>query len=195
MDYVKLIEAIVRIVMRNNPAHGYEHVMRVRKLALQIASRVPNADKEVVELAALLHDIGRNLYTPENHATRSAMIARELLTALGYPKEKLQRVVNAIEAHSYSGGAEPNCIEGEILSDADKLDALGAVGLARVFMYSGQTGRGLKDSIAHIKSKLLKLPNLMKTEEGKKLAQERVKLVKEFLKHLETELNSLNLAN
>ena len=108
---------------------------------------------------------------------------------MGYSESKVRVIVEAISTHSYSAGREPQLLEAKILSDADKLDALGAVGIARVFLYSGAIGRGIEDSIAHIKTKILKLPDLMKTPEGRELALKRVKVVMEFIKCIEEELN------
>lgn len=101
------------------------------------------ADLEVLALAALLHDIARPLEDSgkvEDHALEGARIARRYLRSLGYPEDKVEAVAHAIEAHRFSRGPEPATLEAKILSDADKLDAIGAVGIARVFMYSGSMG-------------------------------------------------------
>jgi len=188
LSLVNLIEKIVRNVVGKDPVHGWPHVKRVLEIARWIALKHPEADLEVIEMAALLHDISRNGYEVEDHAMQSAIIAKELLTALGYPKDKLQKVVSAIETHSYSSGRKPDTIEGMILSDADKLDALGAIGIARVFMYSGILGRSLEESVSHFKSKILKLPEKMMTNEGREEALRRLRIVENFIKELEFEL-------
>lgn len=193
---VKVVEELVKSVMSSDPVHGYPHVERVRRLALSIASNYPGVDMEVVEVAALLHDIGRNAPPTEgDHAARSARVAKVLLEALGLPAGKVELVVEAISTHSYSRGKEPVSTEAKILSDADKLDALGAVGIARVLMYSGALGRSLEDSIAHFKSKILRLPELMKTEVGREEAERRARIVREFVKALEEELGLPQLNN
>jgi len=186
---IDIVAELVRNVMSSDPVHGYPHVMRVRKLALQLAAHYESIDREVVELAALLHDIGRSGPSMTDHAFTSARVAGLLLRAMGYSESKVRVIVEAISTHSYSAGREPQLLEAKILSDADKLDALGAVGIARVFLYSGAIGRGIEDSIAHIKTKILKLPDLMKTPEGRELALKRVKVVMEFIKCIEEELN------
>jgi len=186
---VELIERLIKLIMPPNPCHGVDHVLRVRDLALTIAEKVREpVDREVLELAALLHDIGR-LSTETNHAERSAEIARILLELAGYPRDKIDMVVNATLAHSYTSRVEAVSIEAKILSDADKLDALGAVGVARVFAYSGEKGRSIEDSIQHFYSKILNLVDTMHTDEAKRIAYERHKFVREFLSRLLQELS------
>jgi len=187
---VDVIVELVKNVMSSDPVHGYPHVVRVRKLALHIASYYNEVDKEVIELAALLHDIGRSGPGSADHAFTSAKVAELLLKSMKYPEDKVKVIVEAISTHSYSASREPQILEAKILSDADKLDALGAVGIARVFLYSGAIGRGIEESIAHIKTKILKLPDLMKTPQGRELALERVKIVRDFIKCIEKELES-----
>ena len=192
MDIVSIVETIVRISMPRDSCHGYEHVERVRRLCRYIARKLMEkgieVDLEVLELAALLHDIGRNI-SEERHAIVSAEIARQILNSLGYSKDKIEKVVKAILAHSYSARIKPETIEGAILSDADKLDALGAIGIARVFMYGGAKGRSIEDSIKHIEEKILKLPDLMYTEPGRELAKKRVEFVRQFLDAIRRELS------
>ncbi len=185
--YVRIIESIVRNIMSNDPIHGFPHVERVRRLALWIAKHYPQVDVEVVEIASLLHDIARSSREGD-HALKSAEVAQLILSALGYPKDKIEKVVEAIATHSFSAGRTPKSLEAKILSDADKLDALGAIGIVRVFMYSGAIGRSIEDSLEHFRIKILRLPNLMMTEVGRKEALRRVKVVKDFIKTLEEEL-------
>lgn len=182
------IARIVREVMSDDPVHGWPHVERVRAIALEIAKSYEGVDVEALEVAALLHDIARNGVRSGDHALRSAEVARRILELAGWPEERIDKVVDAILAHSYSAGREPTTLEGEILSDADKIDALGAIGVARALMYGGAIGRGLEETLEHMRSKLLRLPSLMRTEVGKKIAEERVKYVELFIKQLEAEL-------
>jgi len=192
MNVVKVVEAVAKMIMPREPGHGWDHVERVRTLSRIIAAELGDGvDTEVLELAAILHDVGRAL-SPENHAEASARFAERLLKALGYPRDRIERVVDAIRTHSFSSGGKPRSIEAAILSDADKLDALGAIGVARVFMYSGAHGRGIEESVRHFHEKILKLPNLMLTEPGKRIAEERVKIVRLFLEGLEKELRDLS---
>ena len=192
MDVVGVVEAVARMVMPREPGHGWDHVERVRALSRIIAEELGGGvDTEVLDIAAILHDVGRAL-SPENHAEASARFAERLLRALGYPEDRIGRVVEAIRSHSFSSGRRPRSIEAAILSDADKLDALGAVGIARVFMYSGAHGRGIEESIRHFYEKILKLPSLMLTKPGRRMAEERVRIVKLFLEELEKELRDLS---
>lgn len=184
---LEAVSGLVKLLMPPDPVHGIGHIERVVKIACQIANSYKNVDHEVLLLAAHLHDIGR-ISEPENHAVRSASIAKYLLRVLEYPEDKIEKVVDAVLAHSYSSRYESMSLEARILSDADRLDALGSIGLARVLMYSGELGRELNEVIEHIKLKLLKLPEAMHTDEGKVEAERRVKIIKEFLEnlHLET---------
>ncbi len=184
----EVVRDLVKGLMPSDPVHGYPHVERVLKIARRLAEGLKGVDTEVLELAVLLHDLGRKSGAPGNHAEKSARLAESLLKALGYPEDRVKRVVEAIIAHSFTSGVKPKSLEAMILSDADKIDALGAVGIARVLMYSGAIGRGLEESIQHFKVKILKLPSYMYTEKGREEALKRVKLVKEFVEALEGEL-------
>jgi uncharacterized protein len=186
-ELVAAVEELVRLVMPEDPVHGFGHVARVLELACRFAEGYSGVDYEVLQLAALLHDVGR-VSGVENHAARSAQVARALLKLAGYPEDRIERVVEAIVSHSYSHGRRAESLEARILSDADKVDALGAIGLVRVFMYSGTLGRGLEDSLDHIRSKILRLPQLLYTEEARREAEGRVRLVVEFLENIEREL-------
>jgi len=177
--------------MGDDEAHGYPHIERVEKLALWIANHYKNrVDKELLLISVLLHDIGR--FAPKanevNHAVISAEIAEKILRCLGYPEDRISLVKDIIKSHSYSLNIEPKNIEAKILSDADKLDALGAIGIARAFMHSARFNRSLRDSLNHFKEKIVKLPNLMYTEVARKEAMRRLKIVLNFIKSLEGEL-------
>ena len=189
MNLISVIEEIVKSVMPTEPVHGFPHVVRVLRLTESLSKNYEGIiDKEALVIAALLHDIGRLGNDEKNHAEASARVANSLLTLLGYPEKKKKLVIEAIRAHSFSSGIYPESLEAKILSDADKLDALGAIGIARVFMYSCEEGRGLEESINHFREKILKLPDLMNTPEGKEEALRRVKIIKEFLDELMREI-------
>jgi len=188
---ITTVKSLVKIIMGNDEAHGYPHIERVEKLALWIASHYENqVDKELLLISILLHDIGR--FTPKanevNHAVVSAEIAEKILRCLGYPEDRISLVKDIIKSHSYSLNIEPKNIEAKILSDADKLDALGAIGIARVFIHSARFNRSLIDSLNHFKEKIVKLPSLMYTEVARKEAMKRLKIVLDFIKSLEEEL-------
>lgn len=170
--------------------HGFSHVKRVFNLCLHIGG-AEGADLEILALAALLHDIARPLESSgkvKDHAIEGARIARQYLKSMGYPAERAEAVAHAIEAHRFSGGPEPRTLEAKILSDADKLDAIGAIGVARVFMYSGEHGRSIEDSLAHFEEKILQLKELMYTETAKELARERHRFTEEFVERLRREI-------
>jgi uncharacterized protein len=188
---VLAVEELVKLIMPEDPVHGFGHVARVLELACRFAEGYSGVDYEVLQLATLLHDVGR-VSGVENHAARSAQIARAVLELAGYPKERVEKVVEVIVSHSYSHGQKAESLESKILSDADKVDALGAIGLVRVFMYSGTLGRDLENSLDHIRSKILKLPQLLHTEEARREAERRVKLVMEFLENLEREIGTVS---
>jgi len=174
--------------MLGEGSHGLSHTIRVLDLALQIG-RVEGANLEVLALAAILHDIARPLEDKgriKDHAQEGARIVRSFLSKLRYPH--VDEVAHAIEAHRFSTNIEPRTLEAKILSDADKIDALGAIGIARVFMYAGEKGRSIEDSIKHFEEKILRLKDLMYTETGKRIAQERHKIVEEFVNILKKEL-------
>lgn len=185
---VEFIENLVKELLPRDLVHGLDHVMRVRDLALELGKAVPEiVDREVLELAALLHDIGR-VAEDRDHVKRSAEIARILLELAGYPLDKVEKVVEVIKSHSFSEGIEPKSVEAKILSDADKLDALGAIGVARVFAFSGCRGRSLMESIKHFYEKILQLPNLMYTDVAKVIAKKRIEIVLNFIDELEKEV-------
>ncbi len=192
MTYIiSKVEQIVRKALERIPGHGYDHTQRVLKIALKLAKNYGRCiDVEILILATLLHDIGRAYETQKkkHHALISIEVAKNILEELGYPKEKISKVIEAIEAHSYTLGSKAKTLEAMILSDADKLDALGAVGIARCFIEAGRRGRSLEDSVRHFREKLLKLKDLMYTKEAKEMALNRHKFMLLFIKELEKEL-------
>ncbi|AKG91472.1 putative HD superfamily hydrolase [Geoglobus ahangari] len=164
--------------------HDSDHVERVKRLALFIAER-EGGDLEVIRTAAELHDVARD---EDNHAIRGAEVARKILMEKGHDEKFIEEVCHCIEAHSFSSGIEPRTLEAKILSDADKLDAMGAIGVARVFMYSGERGRSIEDTLRHFEEKLLRLQSMMHTETGRKIAAERHRFLEEFYRRIKTEL-------
>jgi uncharacterized protein len=164
-------------------AHAFEHVLRVRQLCLVIGQE-EGADVEVLEAAALLHDIGRpqEVTTGVSHAIIGADMAVVFLATTSFPKEKLEGVASAIRTHRFSENLTPDSLEGEILSDADKLDAMGALGLARTIAESLVRQRGLKGVFQHLDEKLLKLKDRMYTKTGRKLAEPRHDFLVAFMR-------------
>jgi len=185
LEYVKEVYKKYKSV-----SHGFDHVMRVYNLSVKIGVK-ENADINVLKIAALLHDVGRVLYGEREHALKSAKIAKELLSKMGLEKEFISRVVEAIKAHSFSGKERPVSIEAKVLSDADKLDAIGAIGIARCFMYAGEHKRSLEKSIEHFYEKLFLLKDLMYTKTAKEIAIQRHIFMEKYLQELKAELNML----
>ena len=179
------IEYIRRLFAENADGHGLEHALRVYRTALHLAKSAPAADPLVVALGALLHDADdHKLFHTENNAN-----ARRFLTEQGVDAETADRICGAINAVSFSQnrGKRPETIEGQLIQDADRLDAIGAVGIARTFAYGGKHGRTPEDSIAHFHEKLLLLKDLMNTEQAKALAEERHAFMEAFLRQWDRE--------
>lgn len=196
----KLVEAMEHFAFNalqvgEQGAHSYEHTLRVRQLCLLIG-REEGADLEVLEAAALLHDIGRpeEARTGRSHAEVGANMAVAFLATTIFPPEKLPQVASAIRTHRFSENLTPESLEGQILSDADKLDAIGALGLARTIAESLVQQRGLQGMIEHINGKLLKLFDLMHTKTGRKLAKPRHQLLVKFMHQLATEFQAIGEA-
>ena len=178
--------AYIRELFRGNSGgHDAEHSLRVYRSALRIAEGEPDCDREVVALAALLHDADdHKLFHTENNAN-----ARAFLSAQGVAPEKTERICRAVNAVSFSQnrGRRPDTPEGRVVQDADRLDALGAIGIARTFAYGGEHGRPLEDSIAHFHEKLLLLKDELNTETARKLAEPRHAFLERFLAEYEKE--------
>ena len=170
--------------------HDAEHTYRVFRNAKRIAEAYPNADQTVISLAALLHDADdHKLFQTENNAN-----ARQFLMDQQIDPEMIDRICDVINAVSFSKnrGKSPATIEAMIVQDADRLDAIGAIGIARTFAFGGSHGRPLDDSIAHFYEKLLLIKDLMNTPEARKLAEERHALMERFLFAYEKEVKNLD---
>lgn len=182
--------------------HDWFHIERVRNVALAIA-REEQADLFVVELAALLHDVADWKFAGGDHDA-GPRAAREWLTALSVTATTIDHVANIIASLSFKGaGVETpmTTIEGQCVQDADRLDAIGAIGIARAFAYGGHKGRPMYDpsvppephasfeaykknagpTINHFYEKLLLLKDRMNTTTGRRLAQQRHIVLKDFL--------------
>lgn len=188
-----------RCCAEHDPAHDALHVARVVGNAKAIVAKEVPANGFVVESAAWLHDIvqmPKGSGPPGEAARQSASQAHSFLDQLRIDPRETDAIVHAIEAHSFSGGLRPETIEAAIVQDADRLDALGAIGLARLWVVAGTMGsdlhheadpaaihRPLDDrayGLDHIPAKLLKLPDLMNTQTGRAMATERAAFVTEF---------------
>ena len=172
------IEFIEKLFDGNSDGHGMDHAMRVYRNAMIIA-QTEVCDKQIVALAALLHDADdHKIFHTKDNAN-----ARGFLKEHGFSEDEISRIVTIINAVSFSKNKDkkPETIEGMIVQDADRLDAMGAVGIARTFAYGGKHGRDMESSIQHFHEKLLLLKELMNTEKAKKLAKKRHEYLLGFL--------------
>lgn len=182
----KAITYIENLFASNAGGHDADHTLRVYSNAMRIAEKEPGCDKEIVALAALLHDADdHKLFQTENNAN-----ARAFLSENQIPDEKTEWICKAINSVAFSKnrGKTPKTIEGQIVQDADRLDALGAVGIGRTFAFGGEHGRPMQESIQHFYDKLLLLKDTMNTEAAKQLAGKRHAFLEAFLEEWYDEL-------
>jgi uncharacterized protein len=186
--------------------HGRDHVIRVLKNTLYL-TELEKTNALVTVPAACLHDC---VAVPKDSPLRSqasklaAERAGEFLAGLPYPAELLSEVRHAIEAHSYSAGIPPRTAEARVVQDADRLDSLGAIGIARCLLVGGQLGRPLcaaddpfcearepddgQYTLDHFYAKLLKLPSTMQTAAGRAEAERRAQVMRGWLDQLRAEI-------
>lgn len=178
----------------NSGAHTFEHTMRVYTLSMRIGDGLP-VNIRVLQAAALLHDVGRPRESESgvSHSILSGEMSKPLLQELGYTESEIEQILDAIRAHRFSEGIEPNSIEGKILSDADKLDAMGAIGVYRTIAQGVTKGRGMIGFLKHADEKLLKLKDLMYTDSGKHLAKKRHELLQKFVDAFREEIREERL--
>lgn len=196
------IEEARHYYTEHDSAHAFDHVLRVLALAEHIA-QAEGADLEIVRTAALLHDIGRaeESRTGLDHALIGAEQAREILR--GHPPDRVEAVVEAIATHRFRADRPPQSLEAKVLFDADKLDAIGAVGVARAFMLGGKEGQPLwrpvptdydgspvedYSPVHEFVFKLSKLRDRMLTPTGRRLAERRHRIMVDFFIALEEEV-------
>ena len=176
----------VRDLFRDNAGgHDTSHTLRVYRNAVAIADKESTCDKELVRLAALLHDADdHKLFSTENNGN-----ARAFLLEHHVQPDRIDQICEVINAVSFSRnkGKQADTIEARIVQDADRLDAIGAVGIARTFAYGGEHGRPMEESLQHFHDKLLHLKDLMNTETGRRLAEERHDFLVQFLQEYEKE--------
>jgi uncharacterized protein len=190
---VEKIRAMAEKMFESTRAsHDWEHTLRVYRLCEKIGA-AENADMEALLIAACLHDIGRCYQDASNgqvcHAEKGEAIASRMIQAIAIPEEKKKNILHCIRSHRFRGDRSPETREAKILFDADKLDAIGAVGVARAFLFAGEVGALLHNSHTDIEAtkpytkedtgfrefrvKLLRIKDRMLTEEGKRMAAER----------------------
>ncbi len=203
IQIIKNVENDIRELFSGEfSGHDVLHTLRVVKNARRL--NADNAgDDFIVTLSALLHDADDRKLFPETAENNGN--ARKILEKYCVSKENTDRIIDIINSVSFTAGKIPDSIEGKIVQDADRLDAIGAVGIARCFSFGGNhsrpiyeegdfSGEGSGDSsIAHFYNKLLKLEGLMNTEKGRKEAEKRTAFLKNYLEHFkeETDITSL----
>ena len=208
MKVIDSLKNVVKKRIENDSAHDFEHTMRVYKNAQKICKK-EKANEKLVLSAALLHDIVSYPKSDKRSKTssiESAKKSKKILEKLNFSKEEITIILGAILDHSFSQNKIPKTIEGKILQDADRLDALGAIGIARVFATGGSLKRPFYNiddpfckrripddhtwTVDHFFAKLLKLESLMNTKSGKAEAKKRTKIIKEFLNQLKQEIST-----
>lgn len=165
--------------------HDYFHLKRVVENALKIG-KAENANLFLVELSAWLHDVGD--YKLHDGVDRSEELVKEFLLTQNLSDELIDKVNEIISQVSFSKGNSVTSLEAKVVQDADRLDALGAIGIARAFAYGGSRGRELwnpdqpdSTTVQHFYDKLLKLKDLMNTDTAKVIAEKRHRFLEEFL--------------
>ena len=206
MDTLSSLKTEVQKIMKNDSAHDFEHIMRVYKNAQKLCKQ-ENANQKLVLSAALLHDI---VSYPKSHkrskmsSIDSAKKSKQILKKYDFSEDEIEIISDAIRDHSFSQNKIPVTLEGKILQDADRLDALGAIGIARVFATGGSLKRPFYNiddpfcktrnpndkiwTVDHFFAKLLTLESLMNTKSAKIEAKKRTKVLKDFLNQLKQEL-------
>jgi len=194
MNRKAIIASVYSFALNNsekNDIHGFSHVERVLKLSSEMGTAL-NANLSVIKIATLLHDVGRFLKTDEkikNHAELSAVIAEDFINKNDFniPIGDVENILHCIRAHSFSNDLEPKTLEAKILSDADKLDALGAVGLYRTIGFTILRNGDLDDVIDHLENKILKLKNRLFLDFSKEIAESRERIIINFYNEIKEE--------
>lgn len=182
----RAIDYLENIFTGNSDGHGANHSLRVYNNALNIR-KAYKCKALYVDLGALLHDVDdHKLFNNKNNEN-----ARKFLIENDFDSKVIEDIIEIINSVSFTKnkGTKPKTLEACIVQDADRLDAIGAIGVARTFMYSGNNGRGIEDSLKHFDEKLLLLKDMMNTDDAKRLAEERDSFMKEFLSEINDELN------
>ncbi len=174
---------------KKDDIHGFPHVQRVYSTCIEIGKNL-NANLIVLKISALLHDIGRNKELKYNYNRNHAEVSAEMalnffkLNNFKLSQDDLINVIHCIKAHSFSNKSSPVTIEAKILSDSDKLDALGAIGLYRTIKMGSDIGQ----IIEHLEKKIIRLKDLLFLNISKELAKKRKKIILDFYKKIKKEV-------
>jgi uncharacterized protein len=198
----------------DDPVHGFSHVLRVFRLCEYIGEKEA-ADLRIVRAAALLHDVEGDVDVRENHHLAAARFAEEILIEEGWTENDIGQVIHCIQTHRFRGSAnKPETIEAQVLFDADKLDAIGAIGIARAVAYAVRAGMdpylppspkfiktgefetGESQTVAHeYFYKLRHIKDRLFTDTGRSLAVERHAVMETFFNQWLEEIGEYTLDN
>jgi uncharacterized protein len=208
-EWIEIFEHyLLSVDAQFDPGHRLDHVRRVAALAITFAM-AEDADLDVIIPAVWLHDtvpISKFSEQRKNSSLISATFSLQFLAEKGYPTAKFPQIKHAIEAHSFSGGIKPITLEAQIVQDADRLDALGAIGIARTLMVGGENKNHLyhadepfpqlrepddrKYTVDHFFVKLLRLQDTLHTSSARAEGLHRTNVMREFLRQLAREIGA-----
>jgi len=183
------IRDIARQMLGNATFAGLDHAERILQIVEDIGQR-EGADLDILRVAALLHDIGVPV-NKERHYEIGALMARGILSQLGFTENEIEPIAHVIEAHSRYGGPDPQTLEGRILQDADAVEYVGATGLARAFaraLESGAYSGDLSELPAMIDGLIERVDGTLHTERGRALVRERIAYLRTFQERLKAEI-------
>lgn len=189
-----IVEQVNQILKHDSSGHNLDHIMRVYHLALQISSK-EGGNTHLIGIASLLHDVDDSKLITSS--TDDLENATKIMNSVGLSQEDIIMIKQIIHEISYSKqirGVNTSSIEAKIVQDADRLDAIGAIGIARTFAYGGANRRPMfgsanQSSLVHFYDKLLKLQGLINTDYAKQLAKRRHEFLMVYLTELNQELN------
>lgn len=219
--YINMMRLVEKEIS-GDAGHTMDHVLRVFRTATQIASNHADVDMEVLKAAVLLHDVARKREDNDpsgktDHAVLGEEIAERILRELNYTGERIERIKHCIRTHRYRSAEKPDSIEARILYDADKIDLIGSVGIARSYMIAGEYNERLysltpldeyvksnlvggkpdgriMDICRHapnieFETKMRNIPERLFTEEAKRIAIDRMRFMEEFFLRLRGEIS------
>ena len=175
----KAFEYVEELFKNESTGHDLEHTKRVYNTSLEIAKNYKDVNIFVLSLSAILHDVDDyKLFNTQNNEN-----AKKFLINQKVNEEDIKRIIEIINEISFSKNKNkvPSSLEAKIVQDADRLDAIGAIGIARAFAYGGKNGRPLSSSIDHFYDKLLLIKDKLNTKEAKKIAESRHQVLLDFL--------------
>jgi uncharacterized protein len=199
LDHVKFLAR--NLLAKSKGSHDWDHTLRVYVLSERIG-KAEGADMDVVKIAAYLHDIGRGVQDQSSgkvcHAAEGSILARPIVAMLALSDFQKDNIIHCIRSHRFRGNYEPETLEAKVLFDADKLDSIGAIGVARAFLFAGEIGAKLhnpnvcaENTVPYTEDdtgyrefnlKLSRIRDRIMTVEGRKLAEERHEFMENFFK-------------